>query len=80
LFVLASVGILLIPGPNVIYIVTRSIAQGRAAGIASVLGINLATLTYTVAAALGLSAILLASAPAFNAVKWAGAAPSLIHI
>ncbi|WP_276955951.1 LysE family translocator [Allomeiothermus silvanus] len=74
LFVLASVGILLIPGPNVIYIVTRSIAQGRAAGIASVLGINLATLTYTVAAALGLAAILLASAPAFNVVKWAGAA------
>lgn len=73
LFILASLGILLIPGPSVIYIVTRSISQGRAAGIASVLGINLAALTYAVAAALGLTAILLASALAFSVVKWAGA-------
>jgi threonine/homoserine/homoserine lactone efflux protein len=74
LFILASLGILLVPGPSVIYIVTRSISQGRAAGIASVLGINLAALTYAVAAALGLTAILLASALAFSVVKWAGAA------
>lgn len=74
LFILASLGILLIPGPSVIYIVTRSLSQGRAAGLASVLGINLAALTYAVAAALGLTAILLASALAFSVVKWAGAA------
>jgi threonine/homoserine/homoserine lactone efflux protein len=74
LFFLASLAILAIPGPAVVYIVTRSISQGRAAGIASVLGINLAALTYAVAAALGLTAILLTSALAFNLVKWAGAA------
>lgn len=74
LFFLASLAILAIPGPAVVYIVTRSISQGRAAGIASVLGINLAALTYAAAAALGLTAILLTSALAFNLVKWAGAA------
>jgi threonine/homoserine/homoserine lactone efflux protein len=74
LFFAASLVILLIPGPAVLYIVTRSISQGRAAGIASVLGINLAALTYTVAAALGLTAILLTSAVAFNMVKYIGAA------
>lgn len=74
LFFLASLAILAIPGPAVVYIVTRSISQGRAAGIASVLGINLAALTYAVAAALGLTAILVTSTLAFNLVKWAGAA------
>ena len=74
LFFAASLVILLVPGPAVLYIVTRSISQGRAAGIASVFGINLAALTYTVAAALELTAILLTSVVAFNIVKYAGAA------
>ena len=72
IFLLAALGLLLIPGPAVIYIVTRSIAQGRKAGIASVLGIELAGLCHSVAAAFGLSAILLASSMAFNLVKYLG--------
>jgi threonine/homoserine/homoserine lactone efflux protein len=74
IFLLAALVLLLVPGPAVIYIVTRSIAQGRKAGIASVLGIELATLCHSVAAAFGLSAILVASSMAFNVVKYMGAA------
>lgn len=74
LFITTSLVILVIPGPAVLYIITRSISQGRAAGIVSVLGVNLAALTYTVAAAFGLTAILLTSIVAFNIIKFAGAA------
>jgi threonine/homoserine/homoserine lactone efflux protein len=74
IFLLAALGLLLIPGPAVIYIATRSVAQGRKAGMASVLGIELAGLCHCIAAAFGLSAILLASSLAFNIVKYIGAA------
>jgi threonine/homoserine/homoserine lactone efflux protein len=74
LFLLAALGLLLIPGPSVLYIITRSVAQGRRAGFASVLGIELASLIHAAAAALGLSALLLTSALAFNVVKYVGAA------
>jgi len=74
LFALAALGLLLIPGPSVVYIVTCSAAQGRRAGFASVLGIEMAGLLHAAAAALGLSALLLASALAFNVVKYIGAA------
>ena len=74
LFLLAGLGILLIPGPAVLYVVTRSAAGGRRAGLASVLGIESATCVHILAAALGLSAILLTSALAFNVVKYLGAA------
>ena len=74
LFLLAGLGLLLIPGPAVLYVVTRSAAQGRRAGLASVLGIESATCVHILAAALGLSAILLTSALAFNVVKYLGAA------
>ncbi len=74
LFLLASLGLLLIPGPSVLYILTRSAAQGRRAGLASVGGIELASLTHAVAATLGLSALLLTSALAFSIVKYLGAA------
>src|SRR5947209_2149899 len=74
LFLLAALGLLLIPGPSVLYITTRSVAHGRRAGLASVLGVELASLTHTVAAAFGLSALLLTSALAFNVVKYVGAA------
>src|ERR1051326_2228615 len=74
LFALAALGLLLIPGPSVLYIVTRSVSQGRRAGLASVGGIELAGLTHAAAAALGLSALLLTSALAFNIVKYVGAA------
>lgn len=74
MFALASLALLLIPGPAVLYIVTRSAVQGRAAGVASVLGIQCGGLVHVLMATLGLSAILLSSALAFNLVKYAGAA------
>ena len=74
LFALASIALLLIPGPAVLYIVTQSAEQGRSAGLASVAGIHIGTLVHIVAAAAGLSAVILASAVAFSVVKFAGAA------
>ena len=74
LFALAALALLLVPGPSVLYVVTQSAEQGRTAGLASVLGIHLGTLVHVAAAAFGLSALVLASAVAFNAVKLAGAA------
>ncbi len=74
LFLLAALGLLIIPGPSVLYIITRSVAQGRRAGLVSVLGVELASLTHVAAAALGLSALLLTSALAFSVVKYVGAA------
>src|SRR5215831_8500817 len=60
------------PGPDTAYIVGRSVAQGRAAGLMSALGISAGCCVHAVAAALGLSAILAASATAFMAIKLAG--------
>jgi threonine/homoserine/homoserine lactone efflux protein len=74
LFAAAALGLLLVPGPAVIFIVTRSAAHGRRAGLASVAGVEIASLIHSLAAAFGLSAILLASATAFQVVKYAGAA------
>ncbi|HEY7607249.1 MAG TPA: LysE family translocator [Actinomycetes bacterium] len=74
LFTLAAITLLVIPGPSVLYIVTRSVDQGRAAGLASVGGIHVGTLVHVAAAALGLSALLVSSATAYNAVRWVGAA------
>src|SRR5690349_1674493 len=74
IFLTASIALLLVPGPAVLYIMTRSIDQGRAAGLASVAGIESATFVHILAAALGLSAILLSSALAFDIVKYIGAA------
>ena len=74
LFTVAAVGLLVIPGPAVLYIVTRSVDQGRAAGLASVCGVHVGTLVHVAAAALGLSALLVSSAAAYNAVRWLGAA------
>lgn len=74
LFVISSLALLVVPGPAVLYIVTRSLSQGRAAGLASMAGVNAGALTHTVAAALGLSAILVSSALAFNVIKFVGAA------
>ena len=73
-FVLAALALLLVPGPAVLYITTRSANQGRIAGLVSVLAIETANLLQAVATALGLSAILLSSALAFNVVKYLGAA------
>jgi threonine/homoserine/homoserine lactone efflux protein len=74
LFTVAAITLLVIPGPSVLYIVTRSVDQGRAAGLASVGGVHVGTLVHVAAAALGLSALLVSSATAYNAVRWLGAA------
>ena len=73
LFIVAAVALLLVPGPAVLYITARSASQGRAAGLVSVLAIETANLIQAVAAGLGLSAILLSSALAFDVVKYLGA-------
>ena len=73
-FALAALALLLTPGPAVLYIVARSVEQGRLAGIVSVCGITTGTFVHIAAAALGLSALLASSALAFAAVKYAGAA------
>jgi threonine/homoserine/homoserine lactone efflux protein len=74
LFIVSSIALLVVPGPAVLYIVTRSLSQGRGAGLASMAGVNAGALTHTLAAALGLSAILVSSALAFSVVKYVGAA------
>jgi threonine/homoserine/homoserine lactone efflux protein len=74
LFLLAALGLLFIPGPAVLYVVTRSVDQGRNAGVVSAAGIGIADLVHTAAAAFGLSALLLTSALAFTIVKYLGAA------
>src|SRR4030095_7957950 len=65
--------LLMTPGPAVFYIVTRSIEQGRKAGLVSVLGIIVGTLFHVAAAALGVSALLMSSALAFSALRYLGA-------
>ena len=73
-FVAASLLMGVTPGPAVLYIVTRTFDQGRAAGLASVVGIAIGTLAHIAAAVLGVSALLAASTAAFNVVKYVGAA------
>ena len=73
-FVVASLALALTPGPAVVYIVARTVAQGRGSGLASVLGVALGNLANAVAAALGLAALFAVSSAAFIVVKWAGAA------
>jgi threonine/homoserine/homoserine lactone efflux protein len=74
LFTLAALVLLLVPGPAVLFIVAQSVDQGRLAGFVSVAGIHLGTLVHTLAAAIGLSALIVSSAVAFSVVKYAGAA------
>ncbi|MGH3065244.1 MAG: LysE family translocator [Gaiellaceae bacterium] len=73
LFAVAALALLLVPGPAVLYVVARSIHQGRRAGLASVAGIHVGTLVHITAATLGLSALIVSSAVAFTVVKVAGA-------
>jgi threonine/homoserine/homoserine lactone efflux protein len=74
LFIAAALVLLLTPGPAVLYIVARSIDQGRRAGLVSMLGVHAGTLVHVAAAAAGLSVLLAASAMAFSVVKYLGAA------
>jgi RhtB (resistance to homoserine/threonine) family protein len=72
LFLASGILLNLTPGPDTAYILGRSIAQGRSAGVASAFGIMVGSIFHTCAAALGLSAILSASAWAFTAIKLIG--------
>ena len=72
-FGVASIALLLIPGPAVIYILNRSVSDGREVGLAAVAGLELGNMVHVVAASAGLSAVLATSATAFNTVKWLGA-------
>jgi threonine/homoserine/homoserine lactone efflux protein len=74
IFAAASAAFLAVPGPSVIYIVSRSLAEGRGAGIVSALGIQAGGLVHVIAATIGVSALLASSATAFSIVKYAGAA------
>ncbi len=73
-FLVAALILLLTPGPAVLYILARSVDQGRVAGLVSVLSIETGNFCHALAAALGLSALLLSSALAFTIVKYLGAA------
>jgi threonine/homoserine/homoserine lactone efflux protein len=74
LFFVTAFVILVTPGPAVLYIVARSVSQGRLAGIVSTLGVGVGTMFHVAAAAFGISAILAASATAFSVLKYLGAA------
>ncbi|WP_217632655.1 LysE family translocator [Marinobacter sp. AC-23] len=73
LFLSASFLLWITPGPDTMYILARTISQGRFAGLLSVLGVSAGILAHTLFAAIGLSAILATSALAFTAVKFIGA-------
>ncbi len=73
LFIVAVMLLSVTPGPDTAYIVGRSVAQGRGAGVVSALGIALGCIVHTLACAFGLTALLAASVTAFTVVKFAGA-------
>ncbi|MDP3412086.1 MAG: LysE family translocator, partial [Polaromonas sp.] len=74
LFIVAGVLLNLTPGPDVLYIVTHALRRGARAGVVAALGITAGCFVHIIAAALGVSALLAASATAFSVLKWAGAA------
>lgn len=73
-FALVALGMVLSPGPNMIYLISRSIMQGRWAGLVSLLGVAMGFVFYMLAAAFGLTALLLAVPVAYDVIRWAGAA------
>lgn len=73
-FSLAAAMLIVVPGPNVIYIVTRSISQGRNAGLVSAAAVQSGIFIHVLAAVLGISAVVASSAMALNALKYLGAA------
>jgi len=78
-FALIALGMVLTPGPNMIYLVSRSISQGRAAGLISLAGVGVGFLVYMVCAAFGVTALLLAVPFAYDALRLAGAL-YLLHL
>jgi threonine/homoserine/homoserine lactone efflux protein len=73
-FAIAATLLIIVPGPNVLYIITRGIDQGRKAAVVSALGVEVGMLFHIGAAVLGLSALVARSEIVFNVVKYAGAA------
>ena len=78
-FALVSLGMVLTPGPNMIYLISRSIAQGRDAGLISLAGVALGFVGYMLCAAFGITALLLAVPYAYDALRFAGAL-YLLHL
>lgn len=74
LFCSTAIVLVITPGPNTLYVVTRSFAGNKRAGVVSALGIGIGNLFHTLAAAVGLSALIMSSALAYQVVKYAGAA------
>ncbi len=74
IFMAAASVLIVMPGPNLIFILTRGIGEGRRTAVASSLGVDTGTLFHVAAASVGLSAILASSAVAFNTVKYLGTA------
>ena len=74
MFAAAALLMVLTPGPNMIYLISRSICQGRAAGVISLLGVIAGFVVHMLAAAIGLTALFLAIPLAYEVLKWAGAA------
>ncbi|OZY46053.1 lysine transporter LysE [Pseudomonas lundensis] len=73
MFAAACLLMVLTPGPNMIYLISRSICQGRKAGVTSLLGVVAGFFVHMLAAAVGLTAVFLAVPLAYEALKWAGA-------
>lgn len=71
-FIIASLALLLVPGPAVVFIVNRSMVDGRGVALASVAGLTLGNFFHALLAGIGVSAVLVASTTAFNIVKWLG--------
>ena len=74
LFAGACLALLVVPGPAVLFIVARTVAQGRSAGLVTVAGVHTGSVVHVIGATVGLSALLASSATAFSIVKYAGAA------
>ncbi len=72
-FGIASLALLIIPGPAVLYIINRSVADGRNVALSAVAGLEIGNFMHVIAATVGLSAVIATSATAFSAVKWIGA-------
>jgi threonine/homoserine/homoserine lactone efflux protein len=72
-FLAAALALALTPGPGIFYVAARTLAGGRAEGVASSLGTGLGGLFHVLAGALGVSALVMASAELFTALKWLGA-------
>lgn len=73
LFAFASLLLVLTPGPNLLYLISRTLAQGRAAGLVSMAGTTTGFIVHILAASLGLSAVFVAVPVAYDALRWAGA-------